>query len=151
MRRKYFLIKLLNIVMIVIVLMTYQSIAADRAKKEAAAIKMEAKTGQGAGAGNTGKAQKRGSPYKDGEYTGQAEGYGGTVEMKVKISHGKITGIETVSASGEDASYYDMAKAVIPKMVEDQSPDVDTVSGATYSSTGIINAVTSALQKAVSE
>ena len=42
-----------------------------------------------------------------------------------------------------------MAEDIIPKIVEAQSVDVDTISGATFSSTGIKNAAKEALEKAV--
>ena len=42
-----------------------------------------------------------------------------------------------------------MARDIIPKSIDAQSADVDTVSGATFSSTGIKNASEQALEKAV--
>lgn len=126
-------------------LCAYQMVAMDRAEKEAAALeKAEQEQAKEGGAG-TAKA----APYKDGEYTGGGEGYGGLVTMKVIIKNGRIDAIENVSAPGEDEAYWNMAKEIIPKMVEAQSPNVDTVSGATMSSTGIINGVVTALRKAV--
>jgi len=53
-----------------------------------------------------------------------------------------------VSADKEDKAYFDMEKKVINKIKEKQSNHVDTVSGATFSSTGIIKAVGQALEKA---
>jgi uncharacterized protein with FMN-binding domain len=41
-----------------------------------------------------------------------------------------------------------MAQDIIPTIIEHQSADVDTISGATFSSTGIKNAVQEALHKA---
>ena len=52
------------------------------------------------------------------------------------------------SASGEDSAYLSQAEGVINSIISAQSTDVDTVSGATFSSTGIINAVNDALGKA---
>lgn len=86
--------------------------------------------------------------WKDGTYTGSAEGYGGTIKVKVTIKDGKIDEISVTSHDGETASYYNKAKKIIAKMVKKQSPNVDTVSGATYSSNGIKNAVIKALKKA---
>ncbi|MCD8355774.1 MAG: FMN-binding protein [Clostridia bacterium] len=86
--------------------------------------------------------------YADGTYTGSAQGFGGTISVSVKISGGKIAAISIVSASGETASYLAKAKAVINKVIAAQSPNVDVVSGATYSSNGILNAVKKALSKA---
>lgn len=42
-----------------------------------------------------------------------------------------------------------MAKDIIPKILDAQSAEVDTISGATFSSTGIKNATKQALDKAV--
>ena len=86
--------------------------------------------------------------YADGTYTDSAKGYGGDIEVKVTIADGAISNIELVSAANEDKSYLDMAVSVIDEMVSRSSTDVDTVSGATYSSTGIINATKKAIAQA---
>lgn len=86
--------------------------------------------------------------YKDGTYTGSAKGYGGMIEVKVVISGGKIASVDIISADGETPSFLAMAKPVTAKIVSAQSPNVDAVSGATYSSNGIINATIAALNKA---
>ncbi len=86
--------------------------------------------------------------YKDGTYTGTAEGFGGDITVSVTILEGKINAIDIVSAEDETPSYFEKAKAVITQVLEKQTPNVDTVSGATYSSNGILNAVRRALTKA---
>lgn len=86
--------------------------------------------------------------YQDGTYYGSARGFGGTIQVKVVISDGKIAEISIVSASGETPSYMSSAKAVVSRILSAQSPNVDTVSGATYSSNGIMNAVKAALRQA---
>lgn len=86
--------------------------------------------------------------YQDGTYYGSARGFGGTIQVKVVISDGKIADISIVSASGETPSYMSSAKAVVSRILSAQSPNVDTVSGATYSSNGIMNAVKAALRQA---
>ncbi|MGM9630615.1 FMN-binding protein [Butyricicoccus sp.] len=89
--------------------------------------------------------------YKDGTYTGTAEGFGGDITVKVTIAGGKITAIDVVSAKDETPSYFEKAKAVIAQVIAKQTPNVDTVSGATYSSNGILNAVRRALTQASGE
>lgn len=74
--------------------------------------------------------------YKDGTYTGSAQGFGGTITVQVTL------------APGEDSAYLSQGEGVISSIISAQSTDVDTVSGATFSSTGIINAVVDALGKA---
>ena len=86
--------------------------------------------------------------YKDGIYTGSAQGFGGTITVEVVISGGRITDIRVVSAPDESDSYLSSAMAVIGRMLQAGSPNVDTVSGATYSSTGIITATKRALSQA---
>ena len=86
--------------------------------------------------------------YKDGTYTGEADGYGGTIQVEVTLASDEITSINVVSAPGEDSAYLSQAESVINSIISAQSTDVDTVSGATFSSTGILNAVDDALGKA---
>ena len=88
------------------------------------------------------------SSYKDGTYYGSAEGFGGSIQVEVVISGGVITSIRIVSAPYETAEYLNRAKSVISSILSTGSPNVDAVSGATYSSTGIINAVKRALSQA---
>ena len=88
------------------------------------------------------------SSYKDGTYYGSAEGFGGSIQVEVVISGGVITSIRIVSAPYETAEYLNSAKSVITSILSTGSPNVDAVSGATYSSTGIINAVKRALGQA---
>ena len=89
--------------------------------------------------------------YRDGTYTGTAQGFGGDITVEVTIREGKLSGIRIVSASGESGSYLSRAEAVISRVLDSGSPNVDTVSGATYSSNGILNAVKRALGKAATE
>ena len=85
--------------------------------------------------------------YKDGTYYGSATGFAGPIKVKVVISGGKIASIEIVSTS-DGSSYISKASAITGKIVSSQSTNVDTVSGATYRSNGIINAVKAALESA---
>lgn len=86
--------------------------------------------------------------YKDGTYTGSAQGFGGAITVEVTLASDEITGIQVTGAPGEDSAYLSQAEGVISSIISAQSTDVDTVSGATFSSTGIINAVVDALGKA---
>ncbi len=91
------------------------------------------------------------SAYQDGTYTGTAQGFGGDITVEVTIREGKLSRIRIVSASGESSSYLNRAEAVISRVLGNGSPNVDTVSGATYSSNGILNAVKRALSKAAAD
>lgn len=87
------------------------------------------------------------SAYKDGTYYGTGKGFAGTMKVKVNIAGGKIASISIVSTKDGD-SYVKSASSLLDTIVEKQSTNVDTVSGATFSSRGIIAAVRSALSQA---
>lgn len=86
--------------------------------------------------------------WKDGIFEGNAKGFGGAIKVKVTIKDGKSSKIEVVSHSGETQSYYQKAIAIVDRIQTAQTPNVDTVSGATYTSNGIREAVKAALTKA---
>lgn len=77
--------------------------------------------------------------YKNGTYEGRGTGFGGELTVKVKISKGKIKKIQLVKSS-DGQEYITKAKALFQTICEKQSTNVDAVSGATYSSSGIIEA-----------
>lgn len=87
------------------------------------------------------------SEYKDGTYYGSGTGFAGTTTVKVVVSGGKITSI-SIQSTNDDSSYVQSASAVISRIIAGQTTNVDTVSGATYSSVGIIQAVRNALSQA---
>lgn len=87
------------------------------------------------------------SAYKDGTYYGTGKGFAGTMKVKVDIAGGKIASISIVSTKDGD-SYVKSASSLLDTIVKKQSTNVDTVSGATFSSRGIIAAVRSALSQA---
>ena len=84
---------------------------------------------------------------KDGKYIGQATGYKGILRVEVEIKDGKITKITLLSHS-DDAGYIDSAKNILKDIQRKQTADVTAISGATYSSDGIKNAVKDALEQA---
>ena len=84
---------------------------------------------------------------KDGVYAGTGQGFNGPISVRVTVSGGNVVNVEILSYS-DDAPYFNRAKAVISKMIGKQGSSIDTVSGATYSSRGIIDAVRDALSKA---
>lgn len=86
--------------------------------------------------------------YKDGTYSGVANGYRPGLTVSVTIKGDKIVKI-TIGSNNEESGYKEEPFSVIPKRIIDaQSTDVKVVSGATYSSEGIKNAVADALIKA---
>ncbi len=86
-------------------------------------------------------------PWKDGEYEGEGEGYGGVVRIKLKVTEGWISSIEVTEARGEDKPYLRDAKQIIPMVIECQSTDLDGISGATSTSWAILDAIDMALEE----
>ena len=140
-----FWVRLVSMLAIVGVLLGYNSVLDARAKEDEIARLYAQIAGNGqSDSGNGGSTN-----YKDGTYTGEADGFGGTIQVEVKIEKSKIAEINVISAEKEDGAYLSMAKDMIPKILDAQSADIDTISGATFSSTGIKNASEQALEKAV--
>ena len=87
-------------------------------------------------------------PYTDGVYTASARGFGGDITVTVTLSGRRITDITVDAHPGEDDLFYGEAEAVVGRILEAQSADVDAVTGATFSSTGIREAVRAAMELA---
>lgn len=111
-------------------------------------VKTAASSGVGQGSTTTPTTEVPEGGYKDGTYQGSGTGFGGMITVQVTVSGGKITAVDILSASGETGSYFASAQGVVSKVLSSQSPNVDAVSGATYSSNGIIQAVQNALSQA---
>ena len=90
-----------------------------------------------------------GSPatrYADGMYTGSGNGFRGVISAQVTVEGGRITDV-TILSSSDDRDFFQRAQnGVIPAVLQAQSVNVSAVSGATYSSLGILEAVADALQ-----
>ena len=140
-----FWVRLVSMLAIVGVLLGYNSVLDVRAKED----EIARLSAQVAGNGRSDSENGGSTNYKDGTYTGEADGFGGTIQVEVKIEKSKIAEINVISAEKEDGAYLSMAKDMIPKIIDAQSADIDTISGATFSSTGIKNASEQALEKAV--
>lgn len=89
--------------------------------------------------------------YKDGVYTGTGEGFRGTIQAQVTVENGYIADI-TVLSFQDDREFFQKAQsAVINDILAEQTSDVDAVSGATFSSSGIMDAVANALGSGLGE
>ncbi|MBQ8515102.1 MAG: FMN-binding protein [Ruminococcus sp.] len=87
------------------------------------------------------------SAYRDGTYIGTGTGFAGPITVEVAVAGGKISGITMISHS-DDSPYIDSASALLNTIIARQTTNVDTVSGATFSSAGLIEAVRNALSDA---
>lgn len=153
------IVRFLNVAVIAAVLIGYNTVLDKRDKEDQIArLSAELETTQlqkenlqaAAAASNTADtaASEAEGQYVDGTYDGEADGFGGTIAVEVTVEGGQITDLAITSADGEDSAYLSNAEAIIPKIIEAQSADVDTISGATFSSTGIRNAAQEAIEKA---
>ncbi len=146
-----FLIKTACVSAVVLLLAVYNQTLDNRDKNEqilqlmAQVNTLEIQAAEYTDDANSGESRKG---YADGCWTGEAQGFGGTITVEVTVETGSISGIEIVSADGEDGAYLSMAESIIPQIIEAQTSEVDTVSGATFSSTGIRDAVAEALKQA---
>lgn len=104
-------------------------------------------TGAAAGSSTSVAQVEDAAAYKDGTYYGSGTGFGGPLKVMVEISGGKIASIQIVENS-DGSDYISKAASLIDSIIAKQSTNVDTVSGATYSSVGIIQAVRDALSQA---
>ncbi|MDP4178673.1 MAG: 4Fe-4S binding protein [Bacillota bacterium] len=87
--------------------------------------------------------------YKDGTYIGTGTGFrGGTTKIQITIKNGKITNLQTISSQDTPQFYQGAISTISDEILSSQSTSVDTVSGATFSSRGILEAVQNALSKA---
>lgn len=86
------------------------------------------------------------SKAKDGVYTGKHSVFPVSVEVKVTVTNHKIANIELIKHTNGQGT----AAEIIPdKVIEAQTLQVDSVSGATYSSKVILKAIENALNSAV--
>lgn len=139
---KNFIIRAGSLAVIVLMLFGYNEVLNVRAKDEQIA-KLQALLDEDTA--NTGQSP---NSYTDGTYEGEGTGFGGPIDVKVTIENGQMKDVEIISAENEDGTYLETAKGVISKILDAQTPEVDVLSGATFSSTGIKDAVADALQKA---
>lgn len=86
--------------------------------------------------------------WTDGTYTAQADGYAGSFTVTVTIADGRIANIE--AGDNDETPQYggEALKSMIPEMIDNQTYDVDSVSGATHTSSGLRAAVAQCLEEA---
>jgi fumarate reductase flavoprotein subunit len=100
------------------------------------------------GASPASSAASASGAFKAGTYTAAAKGMGGDVTVEVVVTADEITGVKVVSHK-ETPGISDLPIEQIPaKIIETQSLAVDTVSGATITSTALLTAVTDCLTQA---
>ena len=139
---KKFFVRISSLVLVLIMVGFYQSVTAIRVTES------EARKAEVDKINAENRAAAMASVYKDGTFEGEADGFGGPITVEVTLKSGEITDIKIISHDNEDDAYFNTAVDVVDDMLSGQTTDVDTVTGATFSSTGIINAVDAALAEA---
>lgn len=86
--------------------------------------------------------------YADGTYVGEGMGYNGRISVSVTIEDGTILAVKVNSAVDDDPYFSKAEERIISAVLEEQSAEVDVVSGATYSSDGLKEAIADALSGA---
>lgn len=139
---KDFLLRWVSLIVILLALAGYQ-ITLDNREKDAeiTALKQQAEQ-------QTKEPETITSGYRDGIYEGVGEGFGGEIRIQLTVVSGRIDDVKVLSAPKEDSSYLSAAEGILSDILTAQSADVDTVSGATYSSAGIRQAAAQALRQA---
>ena len=128
-------IKAAGVLLAVVILFLYQTQARSLSEARNALEEKEKALAEAEAAGR----------YKDGVYTGTGTGYGGDLTVSVTVQDGRITEAR-VTETQDDEAYLALAEQVLEDIVAKQGTDgVDTVSGATMSSRGILEAVDNAL------
>lgn len=144
-----FILRVVNLLLILAVLWQYQQVAALRAaavsERQQEIDEVETYNASIVQAEEEEEAE---TGIQDGTYQGSAYGFGDLITVEVTIQNGKMTDISVLDASGEDRPYYNQSLPLLDKMLSSQSTEVDTVSGATLTSEGLIGAVADALGKA---
>ena len=88
---------------------------------------------------------------QDGEWTGSGEGRSGTIIVKVTVENHQVTKVTVVSQSESSfaqETIYSLCKSAVGRTAE-MSVEVDGITGATLTSTGVIDAINMALEMAM--
>ena len=155
MRCHNFVMKCLAVGVTIGVLSYYQSVSTARAaviaENEAAIAEIEQynREIQAENARRAAKGQEIVYYYQNGTFEGTGTGYGGPVTVAVTIENDIIMNVEVTQHDKEDPAYFVLAEEIADQILSRQSLDVDTVSGATFSSRGILEAAENAIEAAV--
>ncbi len=89
--------------------------------------------------------------YQPGTYSGSAQGFGGDVEVTVEVTENEITSV-SITGAAETPEVGGAALPELEKQVMDsQGSEVEGVSGATFTSTAVRDALADALAQASGE
>ena len=124
------------------------SLAACSGNGNATEANTAAATTEAATEAPAGTESAEGIHYTPGTYTGTAAGRGGDITVEVTVTEDAITAIDVVEHQ-ETPGISDYPLTELPaQIIEYQSLNVDSVTGATLTSYGVVQAVTNALEQA---
>ena len=86
--------------------------------------------------------------YMSGTYIGESEGYYSKLIVEVVVDDYNILSIEIIESEEPPILADIVFEKLPPKIIKKNGGDVDVVSGATYTSQALINAVNKALEEA---
>ena len=112
-------------------------------------------TSQTSSISNSSSSSSSGSGYQDGIYTGKSASMRwGNVQVKVTISNGKITKVQTIKYPTDNPHDQQVNSSVLPtyedEAVKNDSSKIQSFSGATETWKGFTKSLQSALNKAES-
>lgn len=87
------------------------------------------------------------SSIKDGTYTGESKGNGGTITAEITIKDGQLADVKNTGNNETEGLGDEAVKKIMTAMIDNNTINVDVVSGATTSSEAFIAAVKDALTK----
>lgn len=105
------------------------------------------------GSSGTGSSASTDSTLRDGTYTGTAVTTRfGNVQVRITIAGGKLTDVTALQLTDQDGRSVQISAQAAPVLRQEaltaQSAQIDSVSGATYTSEGYIQSLQSALDQA---
>lgn len=147
-----------NLVIILVALLVYQGVALGRSNSQKQQLisgikainvkEQENVTATDSQVNSENSTEAASTVYNNGTYEGEGDGFGGKIKVKVTLENDSIKSVKVTDHRGEGDAYYSQASVLTDQIVENQSTDLDTISGATFSSEGILSAVDDALGKA---
>ncbi|MFC4908148.1 FMN-binding protein [Actinomadura gamaensis] len=110
-------------------------------------------SGSPGSSGSSGSTKKAAKPSTSGTFTGDAvDTRYGPVQVQVTLKSGKIKAVKVLQVPNENGRDRELASMAVPRLTREAlaagNAQIDTVSGATYTSEGYINSLQSALDKA---
>ena len=100
-----FLTRAISVVAVVVCLNGYNTVLDKREQAEEQLRKQQAELEQEQSVDAAKEGTTTDGAYKDGTYTGEAQGFGGSIDVAVIIENGKISEINITSAEKEDGAY----------------------------------------------